>query len=71
MGPQLCALRTISKSALGIPLLQISVFGGFKENFLNQLGTEVNIFIFLNVNTPQKAWPFRSYFKGEFFLPSD
>lgn len=50
-----------------MPLLQISVFGGFKENFLNQLDTEVNMFRFLNLNAPQKACLFISHFKGEIF----
>jgi hypothetical protein len=67
MGPQLCLLRIITKSALWILLLKISVIQGFKENFLNQLDTEVNIFIFFNLNTPQKAWHFISYFKDENF----
>ena len=35
-------------------LLHKSVFWRFKENFLDQLDTEVNMFIFLNLNMPQK-----------------
>lgn len=50
VAPQLHPLRINSKSNLKMFFLQKCVYWGFKKIFRNQLDTEVNIFIFLNLN---------------------